>query len=151
MRRLSSRYSNSPALRLRIDKSLTRFVLYLLLCFALIWAEILLFLAGYWILLCLFVPTAAILCWQLAQQRSHGIHLCWQKGLWQLEDKRGLTSIVLATHRVALPGLIYLAFFEMPDGQRQRLWLFNDSADRAQLRLLRARLTLQRDTPGARG
>jgi membrane-bound toxin of toxin-antitoxin system len=141
---LSTRYSTSPSLRLRIADSTLRRVLYVGLCLCVAYCLCRLHLKGYSLLALSLLPVAGLGCWRLAFEPMSGAILCWRRGQWLIE--RGSSSVPIAIHRgsCCLPWLIYLAWTELPTGRKCRLWLFADSAGAGELRRLRVRLKLER-------
>ena len=140
---MSARYSTSPSLRLRIGKSRLRAVLYGAFCLVIAYALWSLFDRGYPYLLFLLTPLVAVLLWHLRTDPMLGVELCWQKGLWTLERAGVQRRIVITRRSRAMPWWIYLGFNDLTGGSTGHIWLYVDSASGQQLRLLRARLTLQ--------
>ena len=71
-----------------------------------------------------------------------GSVLAWRAGRWSIEY--GVVRSELTLQRAhCLPWVTYLQWRES-DGSTARVWLFNDSVDREQLRRLRVRLQLER-------
>ncbi len=139
---MSARYSNSPALHLRIADSPLRSLLLqlmLLLCLGSLW---LLADAGYPLLACtLLVPTLWLLYFNRVQSGAVTL-LQWQGGQWWLDDSGGHRSIELQPGPVGLPWLVCLCWRECATNRRGHLWVFADSLPPLHFRQLRVRLTL---------
>jgi hypothetical protein len=139
---LSGRYSSSPALRLTVGKSRLRAILYGALCVATCYALWAICARGYGVLSVLSMPLAAWMLWRLRSDRAAGVLLCWQGGVWTLEQAGERSVIALLPRCTATRWAIYLVFNDVSAGCIGRLWLFADSAPQFQMRQLRVRLTL---------
>ena len=140
---MSTRYSTTPALHLRVvDSRLCKLLhgsLYLCSAYGLYAIS----LRGYPVLaLGLLLPVVAC-CLSLGRQRSPVTSLSWLAGEWAMTRNGRARRIVLRPGHVCLPWVIYLAWDELPDGGPGSLWLYPDSAAAGTLRLLRLRLALQ--------
>ncbi len=139
---MSQKYSNSPALVLRIGNSRQRRYCFTALSLPLLMASLALWNAGYpWLAL---LATPPGLCWLARRSREplQGRALCWNAGRWSLRDAAGEQS--LDTVRGFWVGRIVCLRWRYP-GQRcyRELLLFGDSATAAELRQLRRRLRLE--------
>lgn len=140
---MSTRYSTSPALHLRIGKSRLRATLYSALCLACIYAFWLLYERGYVGFVVLLALLVTGLLWRLRRDPMVGVELRWHQGLWTLEQN-GVHRTICPTRRsTAMPWVIYLAFSDLPAGPGGYMWLYADCSTRQQLRRLRVRLTLE--------
>ena len=140
---MSTKYSNSPALHLRIGKSRLRCLLHRALCLCTIFALLLLYEKGYASLVSLLSPLACYLLWRLQRDPMVGAALYWQQGTW-IMDRGGYSKTVsIGRSSTALRWAIYLTWRELPDGAGGCAWLFMDSLPAQQLRGLRVRLTLE--------
>lgn len=140
-----ARYSNSPALRLRIGSSRIRNRLYLCLCFASVYALLLLHLDGYTgFALALALPTFVVLI-RLYRPALPGSELCWRQGVWTLEDRQQIRVIAPGVRCTVLSWVIYLPFKALPGrlGVGESLWIFPDSVPSEHWRKLRLRLNLE--------
>lgn len=141
---MSVKYSTSPALRLIVGNSRVRLCLYALLCLCCATALYLLFARGY-LLPCLgLLPPVVWLLLCLRREPMVGATLAWRQGTWTMQHGPAVRPVRLLPASACLPGLIYLAWRELPGGERGDLWLFPDSASAEQLRRLRLRLLLER-------
>lgn len=139
-----SRYSSSPALRLKIGKSRLRDALFGVLCLLSCLAHGLIYARGYQLLAIMLAPLTLAALWRLRHDPMLGARLSWTKGAWALECN-GLQSVIHVSKRsVAMPWMIYLAYRDLSKGTTGHLWLFVDSLNGEELRLLRVRLKLQR-------
>jgi hypothetical protein len=141
---LSVRYSNSPALHLRIGESQLRGTLHRAFCLVCYYALWLIFVRGYTILVVLLTLLVTSLLWHLRRDRFVAVELRWQQGLWTLERAGEQRHIVLTKRSTATPWVIYLGFSDVSAGCCGHLWLFADCSSSEQLRRLRVRLTLDR-------
>jgi hypothetical protein len=141
---LSVRYSNSPALRLQIASSRLRDSAVLLVAGGATGALYLLWQQGHAQLACALLPVVAVLAPALRRDALTGCELCWHRGQWSLWRGRERQLIALSPRSTWLPGLIYLAWRELPAGRQRYGWIFSDCAPAGQLRRLRVRLALQR-------
>jgi hypothetical protein len=141
---LSARYSNSPALHLRIGESRLRTTLYYALCLICVYAVWLLYTRGYAVLVVLLILLLTGLLWLLRRDPVVAVELRWRQGIWTLEHA-GVRRVIVPTRRsTATPWVIYLAFSDLSAGRGGHLWLYADCASSDQLRRLRVRLTLDR-------
>lgn len=141
---MSARYSNSPALHLRIaDSPLRRLCQHLLalLCLGSLW---LLARGGYPALACSLIAPTAYLLYQCWPQPLLGAGLGWRGGQWWLQRVGDEVMVQLLPGSVCLPWVVYLKWRELPSGRRGQLWLFADSVPGHELRQLRVRLTIDR-------
>ncbi len=141
---MSVRYSNSPALHLRIGESRLRGALYGAFCLVCVYSLWLIYARGYTVLVVLLTLFVTSLLWYLRHDPLVAVELRWCQGLWTLERAGVQRAIVLTKRSTATPWLIYLAYSDLPAGRGGHLWLFADCSSRAQLRRLRVRLTLNR-------
>jgi len=139
---LSARYSNSPALHLRIGESRLRAALHGLLCLVCVYALCLIYARGYVVIVVLLAVVVTGLLGRLRCDPLVGVELRWRRGLWTLE-RAGVQRVILPTRRSTItPWVIYLAFSDLPAGPGGHMWLYVDCACSQQLRRLRVRLTL---------
>jgi len=139
---LSTRYSSSPALHLRIGESRLRALLHGALCLVCTYALWLLCARGYVFIVVLLGLLVTYLLWRLRCDPLVGAELRWRQGLWTLEHA-GVQRVILPTRRSTItPWVIYLAFCDLQAGPGGHLWLYVDCACSQQLRRLRVRLTL---------
>jgi hypothetical protein len=101
---LSARYSNSPALHLRIGESRLRAALYSAFCLVCVHALWLLNVRGYIVLVALLTLLVASLLWQLRRDPLVGVELRWCQGLWTLE-RAGVRRVIVPTKRSTLGDL----------------------------------------------
>jgi hypothetical protein len=141
---LSSRYSRSPALRLRIGRSQLRALLHGGLCVLVLYALWEIYCLGYALLSLLLVLPALALLYRLRLDPTPGAELCFCRGAWTLESNGVQRMITPGRRCIVTPWVIYLAFTEAPSGAAQQLWLYVDSVHPQQWRRLRVRLTLLR-------
>jgi hypothetical protein len=141
---LLSRYSSSPALHLRIGESRLRDVLYGVLCLVNCFALGLIYARGYQALAFTLTPLTLAVLWRLRRDPMLGARLSWTKGTWTLECNDLQRVIRVGKRSVSMPWLIYLAYRDLTMGTAGHLWLFVDSLNCEELRLLRVRLTLER-------
>lgn len=141
---MSTRYSTSPALHLRIADSKLCKLLHGLLCLCSVYCLYAISLRGYPVLaLGLLLPVVAC-CLNLGRQRGPVTSLSWCAGDWMaIRDGVGRRIVVRPGH-VCLPWVVYLAWDEQPDGGSGSIWLYPDSAPAETLRRLRLRLALER-------
>ena len=139
-----SRYSYSPALHLKIGESRLRDVLYGVLCLINIFALGLIYARGYQALTFTLAMISLAGLWRLRVCPMLGARLSWTQGTWTLEYNDSQRLIHVGKRSVAMPWMIYLAYRDLTMGTAGHLWLFVDSLDCEQLRLLRVRLTLLR-------
>jgi hypothetical protein len=139
---LSARYSNSPALHLRLGESRLRAALHRVLCLVCVYALWLIYARGYVVIVVLLAVVVTGLLWRLRCDPLEGVELRWHRGLWTLEHA-GVQRVILPTRRSTItPWVIYLAFSDLPAGPGGHMWLYVDCACSQQLRRLRVRLTL---------
>ncbi len=141
---MSTRYSSSPSLRLVIGNSHIYRLVHGLLCLLALASLYRLFQRGYPMQALLLLPAATVCCWRLALQPWVGACLSWCSGQWLLECKSKCRPVTLHPRHSCAPWIIYLSWIDSLDGRRHSVFLFPDSAPRAQLRHLRVRLALQR-------
>ncbi|CAA0087970.1 Uncharacterised protein [Halioglobus japonicus] len=139
---MSARLSNSPNLHLRVGKSRLRDLLYGALCFSTVCALTALYSRGYALAALLLIPMASGLLWRLRHDAMAGAELCYQQGVWDLQQSGVRRRISLSKRSTSTSGVIYLAFVEQPSGRTGAIWLFRDSSSAEQLRRLRVRLAL---------
>lgn len=139
---MSSRYSSSPALRLRIARSRLRALLHAALCVLVLFALWEIYVRGYPLLSLLLVVPALALLMRFRREPLVGIELCFRRGRWTLESNRVQCVVTLSRRCIVTPWVIYLAFTESPSGAMQQLWLYIDAVRPDQWRRLRVRLTL---------
>ena len=140
---MSVKYSNSPALRLRVASSLICRGLQLACVLCLLCALYLLFNRGYPLLALGLAPLLYVLARHFI--RGPGVEqLCWCQGNWEIERAGVRQPVAVCASSTCLSWVIYFAWRELPSGRRGALWLFADSAPGEQLRRLRVRLALQR-------
>jgi hypothetical protein len=89
------------------------------------------------------LPVVAILAPALRRDTLTGGALCWHQGQWSLWRGREQQLIAVSPRSTCLPGLVYLAWRELPAGRQRYGWIFSDCAPAGQLRRLRVRLALQ--------
>jgi hypothetical protein len=140
---LSEKYSNSPALCLKVAASDTRCALYAALCVCAGGALWLVAAGGYTGTAALLLPAVLVALWRLRRQRLCGATLRWERGDWMLECDGECRALRLLPGSGRLPWLICLVWRELPAGRRGGLWLFPDSAPARELRRLRVRLVLE--------
>jgi hypothetical protein len=141
---LSARFSISHGLHLKIDESRVHVVLIVGVGIAALASLSLLHLRGHTLLAFLLLPCAVCLVWRLRLDSLAGAELIWRQGCWLVRRGCREVAVELLPASRAVPGGIYLVWREGPRGRRRRAWLFQDSAQRDQLRRLRVRLRLQR-------
>lgn len=141
---MSTRFSNSPALHLRVGNSVLRRLLHGALCLCAAYSLYRLCLRGYPLLSLSLLPAASYCCLRLGGKPRSGLRVCWRRGEWALEQGGERTSIAIRAGSTCLPWLVYLAWTELPGGRTGSLWLFPDCAPAADLRQLRVRLGLER-------
>ena len=143
---MSTRSSISPTLHLSIvDSAIGRRLFWTVAGLCLL-APLLLVTGGYPILaLLVLLPILAVLSPLLRtdSQRYGGSQLHWCAGQWTLDQGNGPEPIELLARSCAQPWVVYLSWRELGAGGQNSLWLFADSANRAELRGLRVRLMLQ--------
>lgn len=141
---MSTRYSNSPALRLRIASSRLRDGAVLLVGGGATGALYLLWQQGHSQLAFALLPVVAVLAPALRRDALTGCELCWHRGQWSLWRGQERQLIAISPRSTCLPGLVYLAWREQPAGKQRYGCIFSDCAPAGQLRRLRVRLALQR-------
>lgn len=140
---MSAQYSNSPALRLNIASSRLRDGAVLLVGGGALGAVYLLWQQGHAQLAFALLPVVAVLAPALRRDTLTGCALCWHQGQWSLWRGREQQLIAVSPRSACLPGLVYLAWRELPAGRQRYGWIFSDCAPAGQLRRLRVRLALQ--------
>ena len=140
---MSARYSNSPALHLRIAESPLRNLLLQLLALLCVCSLWLLAHAGNPALACALLLPTVLLLYRCRSQSGAGATLQWHAGQWSLDDGAGQRLIDLQPGPAGLPWLLYLRWRETATGRHGRLWVFADSLPPLHFRRLRVRLTLQ--------
>jgi hypothetical protein len=141
---LSAPCSNSPALRLEVVESrLYRLAhgLFCLFAAACLWR---LQQLGYPLLALSLLAPVAWCCRRLQHQPLAGSVVRWSAGGWALQRRGSLLPIALDRSSRCMGALVYLAWRGSGGGERGACLLFPDSARPEQLRLLRARINLQR-------
>ena len=139
---MSAKYSNSPALHLRLASSGLRRRLLLLLTTAACFALYLLWQQGYSWLAPVILPLVVWLIRGLWRDRLQDAVLCWDRGEWSLQYLQQKQVIEVLSGSTCLPWVIYLVGRDVSSGRRWQSWIFSDCADRESLRRLRVRLTL---------
>lgn len=139
---MSAKYSNSPALHLRLASSGLRRRLLLLLTSAACCALYLLWQQGYSWLASIILPLVVWLTWAQWRDRLQDAVLCWDRGEWSLQYLQQKQVIEVLPGSTCLPWVIYLAGRDVSSGRRWQSWIFSDCADRENLRRLRVRLIL---------
>ena len=139
---MSAKYSNSPALRLRLASSRLRRRLLLLLSGAALIALYLLWQQGYPWLSASLIPLISFLGWAQWRDRLQDVTLCWDKGTWSLQYSGLKHTVEVLPASTCLPWVVYLVGRDLTTGRRWQSWVFRDSADQESLRRLRVRLTL---------
>ncbi len=148
---MSGRYSSSPALCLSITRSRLRTRLFAALCFAIALALWSICSRGYPLPGLLLLPLALMLLWRLRYGAMEGAELRYQQGKWALCQGGIARRISPTTRSTNTPWVIFFAFNERPSGRPGHIWLYRDSAPPEELRRLRVRVTLLRDTGGHGG
>lgn len=118
-------------------------MLYSAFCLVCVYALSLLYIRGYTIVVVLLGLLVAYLLWGLRRDSFVTAQLHWNQGRWTLEHGGVRTEIFPTRRSTVTPWVIYLAFTQEPQGPGGHLWLYMDSAPRAQLRRLRVRLNLE--------
>ena len=141
---MSTRSSSSPALHLRIAKSLLRARLFGALCLVTACALGAIYSRGYPLLAILLMPLVSGLLWRLRQCAMEGAILCYRQGEWTLLQGDTRRQIDLTQRSTSTLWVIYLAFRELPSRRTGQIWLFKDSSSAEELRRLRVRVALLR-------
>lgn len=139
---MSNRYSLSPKLRLRIAESSQRRLGFFALLLFYLTTTVLCISRGYPGLALFCAVTGACVLHGLARSRWVGAQLTWSHGVWSVESQGLRHNVEVLPHSLALPWVIYLVLRVQPQGRRECLWLFSDSAATRELRKLRVRLRL---------
>lgn len=137
-----NRYSSSPTLHLRIDKSRIRCALFSVLCLILLFALYALYSDGHGYLVGPLTVWVIVLLWRARRDAMTGAELRWHGGRWTLQHEGEVRGILLSRRSTATPWVIYLGFTETA-GSSGHIWLYPDSAPALQLRRLRVRLALK--------
>ena len=141
---MSDRFSSSPTLRIRLVESRLRAaghgVLSILLCCALYAVYEL----GYILCSVVVLPLAVSLLWLLRRDPHAGTVLCWEGGVWSLENAGRRQVIEPGRRCVVTPFVIYLSYSSLAERYSGGLWLYVDSLSRQEQRQLRVRLALMR-------
>ena len=141
---MSSRYCNSPVLRLWIGKSRLRAALYAALCLAVALALWLIFLRGYDSLAILLAPPVLILLGGLARDPAAGVGIVWRGGRWSLCRGGVWQDVVPHRRTVVTRWVTCLVYSHAPWQARNYLWFYADSLPGPEMRRLRVRLALHK-------
>lgn len=81
---------------------------------------------------------------QFYREPLRGATVGWRQGQWLLFYQGELRAVELCAGQVCLPWLLRFTLVEPFSRRRYQLYLFSDSAEKAALRRLSRRLTLER-------
>lgn len=140
---MSRKYSNSPALHLRIAESQICRALQLAFICACLGSAFLIYLRGYPLLAALAGILVLLNGRALFRQPLAGAAIGWSQGQWTLQQGSQERLIYPSSACRVTPWALYFCWRQQA-GPSGSVWLYRDSGSSQALRRLRVRLTLER-------